>query len=85
MCANTASARWVTAFEQYAQQVLAGKQSAGPALSAVVHGETVYELGRGDWDPEQGLPVTPDTVFGIASISKPFTALAVLQERAESE
>lgn len=47
-------------------------------MGAAAGGRVVGEWHFGARDVEAGLPVTPDTVFGIASIAKPFTALAVL-------
>ncbi|MEZ5288999.1 MAG: serine hydrolase domain-containing protein [Vicinamibacterales bacterium] len=52
-----------------------------PGLSvAVTNGDNiVFAQGFGNADIEQGVPVRPDTVFRIASISKPITATAVMQ------
>lgn len=51
-----------------------------PGLAAaVVHdGEVILRLTLGDAD-ESGRPVLPDTPFMLASVSKSFTALAVIQ------
>lgn len=55
-----------------------GQRPPGLAVAAAVGGEIVYAAGFGARDAEAGLPATPDTVFGVASVAKPFTALAVL-------
>ncbi len=48
--------------------------------AAVASGESVvWAQGFGHADLEQNVPVRPDTVFRIASISKPITATAVMQ------
>ncbi len=48
--------------------------------AAVASGESVvWAQGFGQADVEQNVPVRPDTVFRIASISKPITATAVMQ------
>ncbi|EMA41969.1 beta-lactamase [Halococcus hamelinensis 100A6] len=39
----------------------------------------LYESGIGFRDLDLEEPVTPDTLFGVASLTKPFTAAAVLQ------
>ena len=52
---------------------------AGLAVGVVRDGELVYERGLGFADIEARRPVTADTVFRIGSISKTFTALAVMQ------
>ncbi|WP_459500554.1 serine hydrolase [Bacillus sp. C1] len=47
----------------------------------VVHdGKVVVNKGYGYADKEKKIPVTKDTVFQIASVSKTFTALAVMQQ-----
>jgi cyclic peptide transporter len=51
-----------------------------PGLSlAIVKGDRVHTRGFGYADVENETPVTPDTLFELASTSKAFTALAVLQ------
>ena len=51
----------------------------GGALAVVKNRRLVYAKGYGLADRERKLPVTPDSLFRIASISKPFTGVAVLQ------
>ena len=52
-----------------------------PGMSVLVHqaGRLVYEHHSGWADVLTGQTVQPDTPFELASVSKPFTALAVLQ------
>ncbi len=50
----------------------------GCALAVVKDGEVVYERGYGMADLEQGTRIEPSTVFHVASVSKQFTAFAVL-------
>jgi len=52
-----------------------------PGLSiAVVKGEDiVYSRGFGFRDIDSGLPATPNTIYGIGSVTKSFTALAIMQ------
>ena len=52
-----------------------------PGLAARIDkgGETLVNVGLGTAAPER--QVTPDTVFGVGSITKSFTALAVMQLR----
>ncbi len=52
-----------------------------PALSiAVVQGqEVIWAKGFGYADPEKKIPATPETVYRIASVSKLFTDIAVMQ------
>lgn len=51
----------------------------GAAVSVVKKGEILFEGYFGLKDREQNLPVTKDTQFYIASISKTFTTLAIFQ------
>lgn len=52
---------------------------SGCAASVTLHGRTVYECCRGVSHTESGTPVTPDSVFRMYSVSKVFTAVAVLK------
>lgn len=52
---------------------------AGGALAVVRNGNLVYARGFGHSDIAQPRAVTPDTLFRIASVSKPITAVAVLR------
>jgi CubicO group peptidase (beta-lactamase class C family) len=52
---------------------------AGLALGVVRGGELAYDRGLGFADVAAGRRVTADTVFRIGSISKTFTAIAVMQ------
>ena len=51
----------------------------GAALAVERRGRLVYARGFGVADRENGVPVRPDTLFRIASVSKPITAVAVLK------
>ncbi|MCB0159392.1 MAG: beta-lactamase family protein, partial [Caldilineaceae bacterium] len=50
----------------------------GVAYGVVMDGELVYANGVGVRNVATGAPVTADSVFRIASMTKSFTALAVL-------
>ena len=41
-------------------------------------GQTVYLNGVGHRDRENGVPMTADTIFRVASMTKPITSLAIL-------
>ncbi|USG68362.1 beta-lactamase family protein [Brevibacillus ruminantium] len=66
-------------FEEYVGRLMEQEQIAGAAVAVSRHGELLYEKGFGLRDLETKEPVSPDTVFGIASITKSFTALAIMQ------
>ncbi|MCL4560090.1 MAG: beta-lactamase family protein [Chloroflexi bacterium] len=52
---------------------------SGMAVGVVQKGKLIFAKGYGVADASTGKPVTPDTIFRIASISKTFTAIAVMQ------
>lgn len=52
---------------------------AGMSLAVVKGGEVIYSRGFGARNLAQGLPATPDTLYGIGSVTKSFTCLAILQ------
>jgi CubicO group peptidase (beta-lactamase class C family) len=52
--------------------------SPGAAVAVVSQGRVVYMRGRGLANLEYGIPVTPETVFDAASLSKQFTAFAIV-------
>ncbi len=51
----------------------------GAVVAVSRNGKTVWSEGLGYADVENDVPCTPDTVMRIASISKPLTAVALLQ------
>jgi len=50
----------------------------GCALSVMKEGQIVYKRGYGMADLDHDVAITPATVFHVASISKQFTAAAIL-------
>ena len=55
----------------------------GVSVAAVRGNEVVLAEGYGEADIELGLPVTSETLFGIASISKQFTGILLSKIRSE--
>ncbi len=49
----------------------------GAAVAIVKDGEIVFQKGYGMADLDHSIPITPQTVFNIASVSKQFTAFAI--------
>jgi CubicO group peptidase (beta-lactamase class C family) len=58
---------------------IAEKHLPGAALAIARRDRLVYARGFGSADLEAGRPVQPDTLFRIASVSKPLTAAAILR------
>jgi CubicO group peptidase (beta-lactamase class C family) len=52
--------------------------SPGGAVVLTDHGQVILERCYGLADIEHGVPITPETRFELASVSKPFTAFGVL-------
>ena len=51
--------------------------SPGAALAVIKKGEVIYTAGYGSASLEYEIPITPSTVFHVASVSKQFTAFAI--------
>ena len=62
---------------------LKGKQAPGIALLVAKDGNVLYKKGFGYADVKNSIPITPHTKFRIGSVTKQFTAAAILklQER----
>lgn len=57
----------------------------GLVYGIVANGRLAHVRGLGVQDPESGRPVTADSLFRIASMTKAFTALAILKLRDEGK
>ncbi len=68
-------------FEIWVQQHMAYHHQPGVAIGIVHDQQLVWAKGFGQRDVERRLPVTTETVFRIASITKTFTATAIMQLR----
>ncbi|MHA1885103.1 MAG: serine hydrolase domain-containing protein [Promethearchaeota archaeon] len=54
------------------------ENTPGCALAIVKHGDICYKKGYGMANLEYGIPITPQTIFHVASVSKQFTAFSIL-------
>jgi CubicO group peptidase (beta-lactamase class C family) len=52
--------------------------SPGCALGVIRDGDFVYKKGYGEGSLELGVPLTPESVFYMGSVSKQFTAASVV-------
>ena len=73
------------AIERYVADEVARRGFPGVAVGIVIDGELVYAKGFGVADVETKALVDKDSVFRIASLTKSFTAMAVLQLRDEGK
>src|SRR5215475_12410527 len=60
-------------------EVLDRWPSAGLAAGVIRGGATAWSVGHGVADARSKAPVTQDTVFRVGSVTKTFTAIAVMQ------
>ncbi len=65
--------------QQHLENLRTHHRIPGLAVAVAREGRTIFEAGLGHRDVAAGLPVTPDTVFGVASVTKSFAALAIVQ------
>ena len=66
-------------FDEMITAFLAEHEVPGAAVAIAKQGKIIYSRGFGLADVQKKQPVLPDSLFRIASISKPITAVAVLQ------
>jgi CubicO group peptidase (beta-lactamase class C family) len=59
-------------------QAYTNPAAPGCAVAIIKNGKVIYERGYGCANLEYGIPITPSTVFYIASAAKQFTAMSVL-------
>lgn len=76
--AITAPAGLETAIDRYLQPLLATNNFSGVILISS-RGRTLFEKGYGYASIEHQVPNAPQSVFQIASVSKPFTAAAIMR------
>jgi CubicO group peptidase (beta-lactamase class C family) len=65
--------------QPFVQEVVASFGLAGLAIGIVRSGELVYTQGFGVRNLDTHEPVTPRSLFHLASVSKPFVATAIVQ------
>ena len=65
--------------EDTVSKFMASTNATGIAVAVVLNGEEVWSEGFGMADLENNVPVTTQTLFRLASISKPITATAAMQ------
>jgi len=77
----SAGTAWLNASQQTQIDTVfaayAGKETPGYALGIIRDGEFVHARGYGQANLDDGIPITPETAFHLASVSKQFTAAAV--------
>ena len=70
--------KWIQ-LEQYIRDIMQAENIAGAAVAVSQHGQVIYAKGLGVGNIDERQPVTPHTIFGVASVTKSFTALAIMK------
>lgn len=70
---------WAGEVRDFVRGLLARQGVPGLAVAAAREGAEVYAEGFGVREVGGAEPITPDTIFGVASVTKGFTALAIMQ------
>src|SRR5262245_51004254 len=68
-----------TTTDEYIKDEMMSRRIPGLALAVIKNGEIVKINGYGVANLEHDVPVTPDTVFALASVTKQFTAAAIMR------
>jgi CubicO group peptidase (beta-lactamase class C family) len=79
--ASVAQRRPIARFESVTkllQSQVDKKEIAGAVVLVTLGGKTVYSESIGMADIEAGIPMTQDTIFRVASMTKPVTSVAVM-------
>jgi CubicO group peptidase (beta-lactamase class C family) len=69
----------IASYQARIPELMAQKHIPGLALALVDGDRVVWQQAFGSTDSDGGTPVTVDTIFGVQSMSKAFTATAVMQ------
>ncbi len=68
-------------FSEWLDAKIAYERIPGVSVALVADQDLVWTQGFGYADVARRVPANPDTIYGICSISKLFTAIAVMQQR----
>lgn len=68
----------MTSFDEHIGRYLREQKAPGGAVAVARHGKLLYARGFGWADVERRTPVMADSLFRIASVSKPITGLAMM-------
>lgn len=74
----TPAAGWAERLDEFAAEFFAAHRVPGGSLAVVTEGGSPFVRAYGWRDREARVPVAADTVFGLASLTKSFTALTLL-------
>ncbi len=70
---------WESTFAEFAEAVITESRAPGLVMGVNKDGQSLYRKGFGYRNRERKLEITPDTVMGLASVTKSFTCMAIMQ------
>jgi CubicO group peptidase (beta-lactamase class C family) len=70
---------WAATVRNFTRETMAIHGIPAAALAVAEGGQERFAAGFGTREQGRSAPVTPDTIFGVASVTKGFTALAIMQ------
>lgn len=73
------------ALDRLIRTLMRKKKTPGLALTVLQNNECIYAKGFGARNLKQHLPMTPDTLIGIGSVTKSFTACAIMKLEEEGK
>ncbi len=76
---NTVSARVEAIIDQKYSKLMKQTKAVGASIALIENGKVIYAKGFGFADREKLIKASPETVYKVCSITKTFTALAVMQ------
>jgi CubicO group peptidase (beta-lactamase class C family) len=77
--ASAPLSRSTEAVRQYLKMEMASRHIPGMQVAVIQHGRIVFLTAMGEANIERHIPVTDSTMFAIASATKAFTGVALLQ------
>ena len=66
-------------YEEHGERTMKKHKVPGAGVNVALNGKSIYSKGFGWRDVEKKLSIDEDTVFGIGSITKSFTGVAIMQ------
>jgi len=70
---------WEEKYKKYAEKLVKDFKVPGTAIGICNNGEMIFNETFGYRDTERELKINNDTIFGIGSITKSFTCMAIMQ------
>lgn len=76
--ANANEPSWIDHVDSIVEQMIEARQAVGISIAIGIDGEVVYQRAVGMADLEHNVPLRTDSLMRIGSVTKQFTAAAIL-------